>query len=74
MTIAALTVRLASPVAAPLRRRGTRVTRSSRGRRARRPHSWGLSRAPVAPRTSGRFGDGKTTHTFESFRRGGDSR
>jgi hypothetical protein len=28
-----------------------------------------LSRAPVALRTSGRFGDGKTTHTFESFRR-----
>jgi len=28
-----------------------------------------LSRAPVALRTTGRFGDGKTTHTFESFRR-----
>src|SRR5215204_3652695 len=28
-----------------------------------------LSRAPVALHTSGRFGDGKTTHTFESFRR-----
>ena len=28
-----------------------------------------LSRAPVALRTSGRFGDGKATHTFESLRR-----
>ena len=28
-----------------------------------------LSRAPVALHTTGRFGDGKTTHTFESFRR-----
>ena len=28
-----------------------------------------LSRAPVALHTSGRFGDGKTTHTFESYRR-----
>jgi len=28
-----------------------------------------LAHAPVALRTSGRFGDGKTTHTFESFRR-----
>ncbi len=34
-----------------------------------------LSRAPVELRTTGRFGDGKTMHTFESFRRiayGGD--
>jgi hypothetical protein len=28
-----------------------------------------LSRAPVALHTRGRFGDGTTTHTFESFRR-----
>jgi hypothetical protein len=28
-----------------------------------------LSRAPVALHTNGRFDDGKTTHTFESFRR-----
>ena len=28
-----------------------------------------LSRAPVAMHTNGHFGDGKTTHTFESFRR-----
>ena len=28
-----------------------------------------LSGAPVALHTNGRFGDGKTTHTFESFRR-----
>ena len=28
-----------------------------------------LSRAPVALHTNGQFGDGKTTHTFESFRR-----
>jgi len=28
-----------------------------------------LSRAPLALHTTGRFGDGKTTHTFESFRR-----
>ena len=28
-----------------------------------------LSRAPVGLHTTGRFGDGKTTHTFESFRR-----
>ena len=28
-----------------------------------------LSRAPVGLHTSGHFGDGKTTHTFESFRR-----
>ena len=28
-----------------------------------------LSRAPVALHTTGRFGDGKTMHTFESFRR-----
>jgi hypothetical protein len=28
-----------------------------------------LARAPVRLRTNGRFGDGKTTHTFESFRR-----
>jgi hypothetical protein len=35
-----------------------------------------LSRAPVQLHTTGRFGDGKTMHTFESFRRityGGDS-
>ena len=28
-----------------------------------------LSRAPVGLHTNGQFGDGKTTHTFESFRR-----
>jgi len=28
-----------------------------------------LARTPVALHTNGRFGDGKTTHTFESFRR-----
>jgi len=28
-----------------------------------------LSRAPISLRTTGRFGDGKITHTFESFRR-----
>lgn len=28
-----------------------------------------LSHAPVSLRTNGRFGDGKITHTFESFRR-----
>ena len=28
-----------------------------------------LSRAPIPLHTTGRFGDGKTTHTFESFRR-----
>src|SRR5215831_9196647 len=27
-----------------------------------------LSRAPVSLHTTGRFGDDKTTHTFESFR------
>jgi hypothetical protein len=28
-----------------------------------------LARSPIALHTTGRFGDGKTTHTFESFRR-----
>ena len=62
----------ATQCAAVSTRRGAIVARA---RAAEAAQLRVLSRAPVALRTSGHFGDGKTTHTFESFRRfqyGGD--
>jgi hypothetical protein len=41
----------------------------ARARAAEAAQLRALSRGPVALHTSGRFGDGKTTHLFESFRR-----
>ena len=66
MTIAALAVLLASP-AAPAPDPGPAIIARARAVEAAQLRV--LSRAPVALRTSGHFGDGKTTHTFESFRR-----
>ncbi len=63
MTIAALAVLLAAPAAAG----GDAII--ARARAAEATQLRALSGVPVALRTSGRFGDGKTTHTFESFRR-----
>ena len=66
MTIAVLVALLASPAA------GAPVGADAIIARARAIESAQLrvlSRAPVALRTSGQFGDGKTLHTFESFRR-----
>jgi hypothetical protein len=68
MTIAVLVALLASPAtvgAAP--ESGDAII--ARARAAESAQLRALSRAPVALRTSGRFGYGKTTHTFESFRR-----
>lgn len=66
MTIAALALLLASPSAAAADAGDAIITRA---RAAESAQLRTLSRAPVALRTSGRFGDGKATHTFESFRR-----
>jgi hypothetical protein len=41
----------------------------ARARAAEAAQQRALSHAPVALHTSGHFGDGKTTHAFESFRR-----
>src|SRR3954470_20503223 len=41
----------------------------ARARAAEAAQLRALSHAPVALHTSGRFGDGKITHLFESFRR-----
>jgi hypothetical protein len=66
MTIALLVVLLAAPAAAAPEAGDAIIARA---RAAESAQLQVLSRAPVALRTSGRFGDGKTTHTFESFRR-----
>jgi hypothetical protein len=62
----ALALLLAAPsIAAP--DRGEAVI--ARARAAEMAQLQALSRVPLALHTSGRFGDGKTTHTFESFTR-----
>ena len=69
MTIVALALLLASPSAAAKAAADAGDAIITRARAAESAQLRMLSRAPVALRTSGRFGDGKTTHTFESFRR-----
>ena len=66
MTIVTLALLLASPSVAAAEAGDAIITRA---RAAESAQLRALSRAPVALRTSGRFGDGKATHTFESFRR-----
>jgi len=58
---------LALLMAAPTLTRGEDVVAHARAAESAQLH--GLARAPVALHTTGHFGDGKTTHSFESFRR-----
>ncbi len=67
LLFAALAMRFASPAAAAAPEGADAVI--ARARAAEAAQLRALSHAPVALHTSGHFGDGKTTHTFESFRR-----
>ena len=64
-SLAALALLLAAP-ARPAPDAGAAIIAQARAAEAAQMRA--LSGAPVRLRTSGRFGDGKTTHTFESFR------
>jgi len=69
MALAPLAVLGVLLAASGIARAGAEDPMVARARAAELAQLRTLSHAPVALHTTGRFGDGKTTHVFESFRR-----